>query len=153
MRFDTEEAFFKAVYTHSKLSPSDISNRVTYESVDNVPKIRNRICTDLVAMMRGAFFVHQRCNGQIGGEESLLEYRLGQCAESLPDGWKVVVMAEKGSLRMDLYDPQDRPVLMKEEGGMSSAIVDAALHAQSSFLASQNILTPIEYIQEIEDDE
>lgn len=103
MRFDTEEAFFKAVYTASGMSPAKIGHIGQAHSNPQVP-----LTTAAVQLMRGAFGVHQRRNGQIDANSTLLEYRLIGATRDLPEGWRVVVMAERGALRLDLYDPDDQ---------------------------------------------
>ncbi|MEB2544309.1 hypothetical protein [Burkholderia cenocepacia] len=102
MRFDTEEAFFKATYSAANTSPAKIGALAHHYSV--------AVTTELVALMRGAFSVHQRCTAQVDGNSTLLEYRLVGASRDLPEGWKVVVMAERGALRIDLYSPDDERV-------------------------------------------
>ncbi|MBU9340673.1 hypothetical protein [Burkholderia multivorans] len=106
MRFDTEEAFFKATYTASRMSPAQIG-RI---AVDPKEDRAREVTTAVVALMRGAFAVHRRCTGQVDGNSTLLEYRLIGASRDLPDGWKVVVVAERGMLRLDLYNPDDERV-------------------------------------------
>lgn len=105
MRFDTEEGFFKAVYTAAGMSPAKISDIAYQHSNPKVP-----VATAIVQLMRGAFGVHQRCNGQVDANSTLLEYRLIGATRDLPEGWRVVVMAERGALRLDLYSPDDERV-------------------------------------------
>lgn len=106
MRFDTEEAFFKAVYAAASSSPAQISRIPSYSKDD----VQREIATAVVGLMRGAFGVHNRCNGQIDANSTLLEYRLIGATRDLPEGWRVVVMAERGELRLDLYSPDDERV-------------------------------------------
>ena len=106
MRFDTEEGFMKAVYAASGSSPAQISHIPSYCKDD----VQREIATAVVALTRGAFGVHQRCNGQVDANSTLLEYRLIGATRDLPEGWRVVVMAERGALRLDLYDPDDQRV-------------------------------------------
>ncbi|NPT59706.1 hypothetical protein [Paraburkholderia elongata] len=105
MRFDTEEAFFKAVYTAACMSPVKIGELAYRHSNPQIP-----ITTAVVQLMRGAFGVHQRCNAQLDANSTLLEYRLIGASRDLPEGWRVVVMAERGALRLDLYSPDDERV-------------------------------------------
>ncbi|MFM0163905.1 hypothetical protein PQR39_26260 [Paraburkholderia sediminicola] len=106
MRFDTEEAFFKAVYAAAGSSPAQISHIPSYCKDD----VQREIATAVVGLMRGAFGVHERCNGQVDANSTLLEYRLIGASRDLPEGWRVVVMAERGELRLDLYSPDDERV-------------------------------------------
>jgi hypothetical protein len=105
MRFDTEEAFFRATFNAAGTSPSYIveaCNLAEHEGKD-----RNRaLRTEVVRLMRGAFKVHQQADAQYIGD-NLLEYRLNAAKEQLPDGWRLVVMFERGTIRLDVYDDSD----------------------------------------------
>lgn len=104
MRFDIEENFFKAVYAAAGFAPVQIGEIATNPySADRAKDVT----TAMVKLMRGAYDVHCRCSGQIDPNSTLLEFRLVEASRYLPDGWRVVVMAENGKVRLDLYDPND----------------------------------------------
>jgi hypothetical protein len=126
MRFDTEEAFFKATFRAAATSPSEIGD-TAWQHINN-DDIRTTVTNRAVQLMRGAFAVHQRCNGQLGTGDSLLGYRLEQAQKVLPEGWRLVVMVEKGALRVDLYDPDDKPRYFSELTQSASAHVNDALN-------------------------
>lgn len=109
MRFDTEEAFFRATYNASCTSPAQIGEDAQI-AVRSGEDVRYMVTSAAVKLMRGAFSVHQRCTAQVDGNSTLLEYRLVGASRDLPEGWKVVVMAERGALRLDLYNPDDERV-------------------------------------------
>ena len=87
------------------MSPAQVGDIAGQHSNPKVP-----VATAVVQLMRGAFGVHHRCNGQIDANSTLLEYRLIGATRDLPEGWRVVVMAERGALRLDLYSPDDERV-------------------------------------------
>ncbi|MCA8328890.1 MULTISPECIES: hypothetical protein [Burkholderia] len=109
MRFDTEEAFFRATYNMAGISPAQMGENAEI-SVRTGEDVRYAVTSDAVKLVRAAFGVHQRCIAQVDGNSTLLEYRLVGASRDLPEGWKVVVMAERGALRIDLYSPDDERV-------------------------------------------
>lgn len=126
MRFDTEEAFFKATFRAADTSPAMIGD-TAWCNINN-DEIRMLVSSEAVQLMRGAFSVHQCCNGQLGTGDSLLGYRLEQAQKQLPEGWRLVVMVELGALRVDLYDPDDKPRYFSELTQSASAHVNDALN-------------------------
>ena len=127
MRFDTEEAFFKATFAASGTSPTYIA--YASEQADS-GKRDVTIRTEVVRILRGAFEVHQRADAQLGPGDSLLGYRLKQAESELPEGWRLVVMVERGTIRVDLYDPNDeRCILPERRQDISGQATDAMQHA------------------------
>lgn len=125
MRFDTEEAFFAAVYRKAAFGPCNVGDMA--EDVDK----SKAITTAVVALMRAAFDVHQRASSQIGPGDDLLGHRMEQATEKLPADWQIVVQAKRGEIVVDLYGPDDQrhefPRFNDSPSGFVSAAIDAAL--------------------------
>jgi hypothetical protein len=139
MKFDTEEAFFRATFSAAGTSPTYMVEAVRlaeHEERDRDKAIR----TEAVRMLRGAFTVHQRADAQLAPGDSLLSYRLSEAARELPDGWQVVVLTERGSTRVDLYDASGaRYELASKAGDLSGRVSDAvetAMDAETKKAAS-----------------
>lgn len=127
MRFDTEEGFFRAVYQKARKGPFQVAESIGGVSRDD----RIKITSHIVDMMRAAFAVHEHCLTQTGPSDSLLEYRLKGAENSLPPGWRIVVMAEAGATRVDLYGPDDvrREIPGADKLPMSALVFAATSHA------------------------
>lgn len=127
MRFDTDEAFFRATFNAAGTTPAYIAeacNLAAHEGRDRDHTLR----TEVVRLMRGAFKVHQQADSQYIGE-SLLEYRLNEAKEQLPEGWRLVVMVERGAIRLDVYNADDERLQFSTTRDTLSGQADAALHA------------------------
>ena len=107
MRFDTEEAFFRATFSASGTSPSYISDACRIERLTDEGDWQKALRTKAVRLVRGAFDVHQRADAQLGPGDSLLGYRLQEAERELPEGWRIVIMVERGITRVDVDAPDD----------------------------------------------
>lgn len=130
MKFDTEEAFFTAVYRKAGIAPCNVGRMVEGGSD---PKA---VITAAVNLMRAAFEVHQRAASQIGPGDDLLGFRMAQAAEKLPDDWQIVVLAKRGEIAVDLYGPGDQrfevPRYNESPSGLVTAAIDEALKEASN---------------------
>jgi hypothetical protein len=123
MRYDTEEAFFRATFFHSQTAPCEISNLLDLGKA--VPDMKRAIAGEAVKLMRGAFTAHLRADASPTPGDSLLSYRLNRASEELPDEWKIVVTVVKGEVTVDLYNPVDEPQALPDTDDLSSAVLVA----------------------------
>lgn len=126
MKFDTEEAFFAAVYRKANFGPAQVGDLVD-EALGPRNSTSKAVTTQIVKLMREAFDVHQRASSQIGPGDDLLGHRMDQAREMLPDGWQIVVQAWRGSLTVDLYGPDDERREFAGANDSLSGLVNAAL--------------------------
>jgi hypothetical protein len=141
MRFDTEETFFRAVFNASGTSPMQIvetARLAKYEIDENWRQgdVQKRLTTEIVRLMRGAFTVHQRADAHLSPGDSLLGLRLTQASNELPDGWQIAIVAQRGSVRLDLYDPSNERYELsstrQELSGLADEAIDAAIRAEAN---------------------
>lgn len=138
MRFDNEEAWFKACITAGNALPINIAHiieerdRERHNAQDVYSaKDRERLKTEAVMvaikLLRGALTIHRRATeeGTTAPFDSLLAYRLEQASKQLPDGWKVVVMAERGKVRVDTYNDADERQPVREAEDPSEGVLAA----------------------------
>lgn len=149
MRFDTEQAFFRAVYRVAGFGPVDIADvfiengRPIFDEktrTDRAQDHRVALANIGVRLMRAAFHVHERAAAQIGPGDDLLGYRLDRAAEDLPEGWQIVIQARKGSINVDLYDPSDkRSEFGRGDDGQPSYLVSCAIDFAKACVPSRGM--------------
>lgn len=120
MRYDNEEAWFRACLTAAGTAPIDIGHhieerdRLRWQGQDvYTTQERERMKREAVSvgiqLLRGALTIHRRATeeGTTTPFDSLLAYRLEQATKILPEGWKIVVTASSQGVSVDLYNALD----------------------------------------------
>lgn len=137
MRFDTQEAFSKAMRARLEhRGPADLTSefrRVEQEGVFNPTTRRSEsgrgvadrfLTTTFVRMERAAFEVHDRAMAQIGPGDDLLGFRVEQAEMNLPEGWQLAIHIEGGSAKVLLIAPGGEQQHV-EGASLSGAVADA----------------------------
>jgi hypothetical protein len=153
VRFDNEEAWFKACMTAGNTAPINIAHLIEARDMERPnaqdvysAKDRERMKTEAVMvainLLRGALTIHRRATeeGTTAPFDSLLAYRLEQASKQLPDGWKVVVMAERGKVQVDLYDAADERQPVRHAEDPSEAVLAAIQFATA--IRPKSVATP-----------
>lgn len=119
MRFDTEEAYFRAMRIESGTDPASIVRefREKESAATWDARLRKHVQTmgrsaadamltgALVALIRAAYSVHQKAMDRRSPGDDLLGFRIDRAAQELPEGWQLAVHVERGSVAVLLVRP------------------------------------------------
>lgn len=119
MRFDTEEAYFRAMRIEAKTDPAGIVSEFRGREAalswneahrQHIPAL-GRAAADkflagaLVSLIRAAYSVHQKAMDRRSAGDELLGFRIDRASQELPEGWQLAVHVERGSVAVLLVNP------------------------------------------------
>ena len=128
MRFDTEEAYFRAMRTEAKTDPQGIVREFRHREMSlswderfrqHVPgKGKSAADTFLagavVSLIRAAYSVHQKALDRRSAGDELLGFRIDRASQELPEGWQLAVHVERGTVAVLLVNPDGQQVPLDE---------------------------------------
>lgn len=124
MRFDTEEAYFRAMRIESKADPAGIVREFRDKEIALSWDERSRqhrpglgrsaadsfLTGALVSLIRAAYSVHQKAMDRRSAGDELLGFRIDRASQELPEGWQLAVHVERGFVTVLLISPSGQQV-------------------------------------------
>lgn len=124
MRFDTEEAYFRAMRIEAKNDPAgivrDLRDKERALSWDErsrqhrpglgISAANSFLAGEIVSLIRAAYSVHQKALDRRSAGDELLGFRIDRASQELPEGWQLAVHVERGSVAVLLVNPTGQQV-------------------------------------------
>ena len=128
MRFDTEEAYFRAMRIEAKTDPVGIVREFRDKEIAMSwdERIRQHrpgrgiaaadtfLAGAIVSLIRAAYSVHQKALDRRSAGDELLGFRVDRASLELPEGWQLAVHVERGSVAVLLVNPAGQQVPLDE---------------------------------------